>query len=67
MYIYENHLGGLYATEDLLDYENLHCETCGDSDTLLGKANTREEFLSMIDIEGWNEKYLKEFLDENFS
>ena len=43
MYKYEGHLGGLYTSDDVLDYEDLYCEECGDSDWLIGYAETREE------------------------
>ena len=32
MYIYESHMGGLYTSYEPLDYEDLYCEECGDSD-----------------------------------
>lgn len=36
VYIYENHIGGgLYITDEEQDYDELYCETCGDSDTLV--------------------------------
>ena len=31
MYIYQSHMGGLYTSDDELDYEQTYCETCGDS------------------------------------
>lgn len=31
MYIYEDHMGGLYATDEVLSYEKTYCETCGDA------------------------------------
>lgn len=34
-YVYESHLGGYYATDDLLDYEDTYCDSCGDSDQLV--------------------------------
>ena len=45
MYIYENHMGGLFASDRELSYEECYCETCGDSDWLIGEADTREEVL----------------------
>ena len=36
MYIYESHLGGLYTSDEALDYDYLYCEECGDSDTEVG-------------------------------
>ena len=48
MYIYEGHLGGLYTSDYVLDYEDLYCETCGDSDTYIGYADTREEAWALL-------------------
>ena len=51
MYLYESHLGGLYTTEDVLSYDELYCETCGDSDWGLGEFETLEEFWNLISDE----------------
>lgn len=40
MEVYESHLGGIYFDEEVLDYDYLYCEQCGDSDTHLGHADT---------------------------
>lgn len=74
MYIYESHLGGvLYASYDYLDYDVLYCETCGDSDWFVGKADTRAEAWELlkddIDINGsggWDYDYVWEFINANF-
>lgn len=73
MYIYENHLGGLYAADELIDDEQLYCEECGDFDTLVGYAETREAAWELLkddcDIDGsggWEQEYIQHFLDENF-
>ena len=42
MYIYQGHMGSLYTSDDALDYEDVYCEECGDSDWLIGYAETRE-------------------------
>ncbi len=39
-YIYQSHMGGLYACDEQQDYEFLYCEQCGDSDTLIGYAKS---------------------------
>lgn len=44
MYLYQSHMGGLYWEEESLPWENLYCETCGDSDTKIGY------FESAIDV-----------------
>ena len=48
MHIYEGHLGGLYTSDYVLDYEDLYCETCGDSDTYIGYADTREDAWELL-------------------
>ena len=48
MYIYEGHMGDLYATYDELDIDELYCEQCGDSDWLVGYAETREEAWALL-------------------
>lgn len=69
MYIYESHMGSLFVSVDILDYEQTYCETCGDSDFLLGYAETKEEAWNLLkdntDINssgGWNYEYVQEFL-----
>lgn len=73
MFIYEGHMGGLFVTEEPLSYEECYCETCGDSDWLIGEADTREEAWNLLkddtDINssgGWNYEYVKQFLNDNF-
>lgn len=69
MYIYEGHMGDLYVTDEALDDEDLYCEVCGDSDWLIGYAETREEAWGLLkditDINGsggWDYDYVQEFL-----
>lgn len=73
MYIYEGHTGSLYTSDEVLDYEDTYCETCGDSDWLIGYANTREEawrlLKSATDIDGsggWDYNYVQEFINSNW-
>ena len=73
MFIYEGHKGGLFVTEEPLSYEECYCETCGDSDWMIGEADTREEAWNLLkddtDINGsggWNYEYVQNFLDEYF-
>lgn len=51
MYLYESHMGGFYTTEDQQSYDDLYCETCGDSDWELGEFETLEEFWNLISDE----------------
>ena len=48
MYIYEGHMGTLYTSDYILDYDDLYCEQCGDSDWLIGQAETREEAWNLL-------------------
>ena len=73
MYIYECHMGGLYTSDTCLDYDDLYCEQCGDSDWLVGYATTREEAWNLLkddtDINGsggWDYGYIMAFLKENW-
>lgn len=75
MYIYEGHMGGLYTSDEPLDYEDLYCEQCGDSDWLVGYADTREEAWNLLkddtdtDIDGsggWDYEYVQAFIDGNW-
>lgn len=73
MYIYESHMGGLYTSDEPLDYEYLYCEECGDSDGIIGYANTKEEawnlFKDDTDIDGsggWDYDYVQKFINENW-
>ena len=37
IYVHENHLNGmLYTTSFELEYDDLRCEMCGDTDTFIG-------------------------------
>lgn len=49
MYIYEGHMGDLYATDSELDIDELYCEACGDYDWLIGYAATREEAWELLE------------------
>lgn len=69
MYIYESHMGGLFVTDEELDFDQTYCETCGDSDYLLGYAETREEAWNLLKDDtningsgGWDYEYVQEFL-----
>lgn len=48
MYIYESHMGGLYARSKELSFEERYCETCGDSDTLIGVADSADEAWALL-------------------
>ena len=64
-YLYDGHTGSLYTSDILLDYKDLYCEPCNDSDSLIGKFETLKDFWSLIedncDIDGsggWSLQYI---------
>lgn len=66
-------MGNLYTSDEPLDYEETYCETCGDSDWLVGDADTREEAWELLkkdtDVNGsggWDYEYVQEFLKKYF-
>ena len=66
-YVYESHMGGLYAVEYPIPFEDLYCEQCGDSDWEFGYCENRAEAERRIrDYDLYTDHYIKEFLDENF-
>ena len=46
MYIYESHMGWYYWLEE--EAQNTYCDSCGDSDFLLGYANNAKETVNLI-------------------
>lgn len=71
VYVYENHLGGLYTSDDYIPSNELYCEQCGDSDWCLGCYNTFREFIeSNADIidadDGWGGYSIK-FVTDSIS
>lgn len=73
-YVYESHLGGLYTSDYELDYDDLYCEQCGDSDSLFAVVDetNKNDVLELIEELCFDWKYardieyIKEFIQENF-
>lgn len=73
MYIYESHMGGVFASDTFLNHEDCYCEQCGDSDYLIGYAYNRKEAWELLkdntninDSGGWDYDYIKKFIESNF-
>lgn len=68
MYIYDGHMGGLYVSDEALEYEQLHCETCGDSDTLIGYVDNRKDAERLLESykDIFDESYIEKFIDKYF-
>lgn len=74
MYIYEDHMGGLYTSDRELNYEEIHCEQCGDTDWLIGYAATKEDAWRLLKYNtnvggcgGWDYDYIQAFIDVNWN
>lgn len=73
MYIYEDHVGGLYTADHMLSYEERHCEQCGDTDWLVGYAETKAEAWDLLKgntsidgCYGWDLDYIQSFINANW-
>ena len=47
-YLYRGHMGSLFATDELLSFEERYCEQCGDSDDYIGYAKNMQEAWDLI-------------------
>ena len=67
MFIYESHMGGcLFSAEEELDWEELYCEECGDSDRLIGEYDDPYQFFEDCKEE-YDPVYLMRFIEEYFN
>lgn len=70
-YIYEGHLGSIYTTSYELDYDDLYCEQCGDSDYFVGEVETVGELLDtvanlVLGYCNFSPEYVQEWVNEEF-
>ena len=67
MFVYECHIGSyLFPSEKELDWEELYCEGCGDSDRLIGEYDDPYQFFEDFKEE-YDAAYLMRFIEENFN
>lgn len=65
MYLYESHLGGVYITEEPVDYFYLYCDSCGDSDQFIGFFENEEELKDLLKGLGYyNKEYIEEIVEQ---
>ena len=48
MYLYEGHMGNLFLSEESIPWDELYCETCGDSDIEIGRFESAHEVLAYM-------------------
>ena len=72
-YLYQGHMGGLYTSDYYIDPDELYCESCGDSDWLLGTYETINDFWNLIEDEcdidgngGWSLQYVYPIMVSEF-
>ena len=73
IYLYEGHMGGLFLSEESIPWDELYCETCGDSDIEIGQFESAHEILAYMadDISvdesgGWDIEHVLKVLGEFF-
>ena len=68
MILYESHLGGLFLSDERIDYEYLYCEQCGDSDFELGEVETFDDVLKLVTEDDgfvpWSDEILEQIKGE---
>lgn len=52
-YLYESHLGDAYITKRKMSYDETHCDTCNDSDELLGEFKSEAQLRKMLERENF--------------
>ena len=62
MEVYESHLGGIYFSKEILPWECIYCEQCGDSDWHLGHADTFAEAIALVTDEDGLCRYEADYL-----
>lgn len=48
LYLYQGHMNGLYLSDYQLDWDDLYCETCGDTDWEIGYFESAIEILKYM-------------------
>lgn len=69
MHIYENHLGGLYSSDEYHEEYTAYCDQCGDSDYYLGFFKTAKDLYdsqAQEDEDGYFHPYDLSYLEELF-
>lgn len=65
IFVYYGHMGGSYVTNYDIEDEDLYCETCGDSDTLVEDGIKSELITKYINLIS-SEKKLREWFFETY-
>ena len=63
-YLYESHLGGHYSSETEYDYDDLYCEDCGDSDTLIGTFTDEKSLRGLL--KSLQKSYVDKIVEQEF-
>lgn len=52
-YLYESHLGDAYITKRKESFEEMYCETCNDSDDLLGEFKNEAQLRKLLERDSY--------------
>lgn len=67
IYVYESHMGGLYAGDYELSYEQIYCDICDETDGFLGHASDEKELSDLLKVfaeDYYDYDYIKYFFNE---
>jgi hypothetical protein len=64
VYIYESCTGNLYYSDHIKEYDELYCETCGDTDNFIGSARNKTGAKKLFNKSSWNIDYVNKFINE---
>lgn len=59
-YLYESHLGDAYIMKRKLSYDETYCDTCNDSDELLGEFKSEAQLRKLLE----REDFYSEVIDD---
>lgn len=59
-YLYESHLGYVYITKRKASCDELYCDTCNDSDELLGEFKSEAQLRKLLE----REDFYSEVIDD---
>lgn len=67
IYVYESHMGGLYAGDYELSYEQRYCDLCDETDGFVGRASDEKELSDLLKVfaeDYYDYEYIEYFFNE---
>ena len=63
-YLYESHLGDAYITKRKMSYDETYCDTCNDSDELLGTFKTEVQLRKLLEREDFYSEVINDIVKD---